>query len=106
MKYAIASKGKSLEAGIDTHFGRCKYIVVYDLKTKGWEFIPNPFEQLDEGVGPLMVEMLHKKGIDKVVSGSFGIRIKELMDSKKMQMIIPKNGEITVSSIIEMIDHS
>jgi predicted Fe-Mo cluster-binding NifX family protein len=106
MKYAITSQGKSLEARIDSHFGRCKYIVIYDRETLGWEFIPNPFEQLDEGVGPMMVEMLHKKGISKVISGSFGIKIKELMDSKHMQMIIPQNDEITVSTVIEMIDNS
>jgi len=105
MKYAITSRGKSLEAMIDAHFGRCEYIVIYDLDTGGWEFIPNPFKQLDEGVGPMLVEMLHEKGVDKVVSACFGIKIKELMDSKHMQMIIPKNPEITVSSIIHMIDN-
>lgn len=104
MKYAITSKGKSLEATMDSHFGRCEYIVIYDPETRGWEFIPNPYKELDEGVGPLLVEMLDKKGIKKVVSGSFGINIKELMDSKHMQMIIPRNDEITVGSIIELIE--
>ena len=106
MKYAITSQGNSLEANIDTHFGRCEYVVIYDRETGGWEFIPNPFKQLDEGVGPLLVEMLHEKGIQKIVSGSFGIKIKDLMDSKHMQMIIPKDNDITVATIIEMIDYS
>lgn len=106
MKYAITSQGKSLEARIDTHFGRCEYIVIYDTETRGWEFIPNPFKQLDEGVGPLLVEMLDEKEIKKIVSGSFGIKIKELMDSKFMQMIIPKENDISVASVIERIDNS
>lgn len=106
MKYAITSQGNSHEARIDKHFGRCEYIVTYDLETRGWEFIPNPFKQLDEGVGSLLVEMLHKKGIQRIISGSFGIKIKDLMDSKHIQMIIPKNTEITIRSIIDMIDNS
>ena len=106
MKYAITSQGNSLEAKIDSHFGRCEYIVTYDTDTRGWEFIPNPYKQLDEGVGPLLVELLHEKGINKIVSGSFGIKIKDLLDSKLIQMIIPKHDEITVSSHIKMIENS
>jgi predicted Fe-Mo cluster-binding NifX family protein len=105
MKYAITSRGKSLNARIDAHFGRCEYIVIYDLETKGWEFLPNPYKELDEGVGPLLVEMLHEKGISRIVSGSFGINIKDLLDSKHIQMIIPKDDKISVSSIIEMVEN-
>lgn len=106
MKYAITSRGNSLEASVDVHFGRCEYIVIYDTVTRGWEFIPNPFKQLDEGIGPLLVEMIHKKGVQRIVSGSFGIKIKDLMDSKRIQMIIPKNTEISVNSIIDIINSS
>ena len=104
MKYAITSQGKSLEARIDMRFGRCEYIVIYDLDSGGLEFIPNPFNEYDEGVGPMLVELLYEKGICKIVSGSFGIMIKELMDSKQIQMIIPKDTEITIGSIVDMID--
>lgn len=105
MRYAITSKGKSLAARVDKHFGRCRYIVIYDSETGGWEFVPNPFKQLDEGAGPLLVKLLNDKGIYKVVSGSFGIKIKGMMDSKHMQMIIPGNDDITVSSIINFIEN-
>jgi len=103
MKYAIASRGKSLEARIDKHFGRCEYIVIYDDGTGGWEFLPNPYKELDEGVGPMLVELLYEKGISRIVSGSFGQNIKDLVDSKHIQMIIPKDDSVTVSTIIEMI---
>lgn len=106
MKYALTSTGESLEARIDKHFGRCRYVVIYDTETGGWEFIPNPFKHLDEGAGLMLVDLLYKKGIYKVVSGSFGIKIKELMDSKQMQMIIPRNDDIPVISIIELINHN
>ncbi len=106
MKFAITSSGKSLDSRIDSHFGRCEYIVIYDPETGGWEFIPNPYKEMDEGVGPLLVEMLYGKGIQKIVSGSFGIKIKDLMDSYHIQMIIPNSDNITVASIIKMIESS
>lgn len=103
MKYAVTSRGKSIDAVIDRRFGRCEYIVTFETETKTLEVFPNPFKDEDEGVGPALVGLLHEKGVQKIVSGSFGIRIKELMDSKHIQMIIPQEVELTVASVIELI---
>lgn len=106
MKYAITSRGESPDDYIDIQFGRCAYIVLYEPATGGWECIPNPYKDLDEHVGPKLVEMLSDKGVTRIVAGSFGKKIKDLMDSKKIQMIIPKSNEVTVQSIIETISQN
>jgi predicted Fe-Mo cluster-binding NifX family protein len=103
MKYAVTSTGNTLEAGIDRRFGRCAFIVTYDTDSKALEFFPNPFRNEEEGAGQALVALLNEKGVQKIVSGSFGIRIKDLMDSRKMQMIIPRDGDHTVSSVIDLI---
>lgn len=104
MKYAVTSSGKTIESSIDLSFGRCEYIVTYDTETKTISSFPNPFKNEDEGVGPALVEFLHNKGVQKVISGSFGIKIKDLMDSKHIQMIIPKEEDLTVASVIDLIE--
>lgn len=104
MKYAITSRGKSTDASIDRRFGRCAYVVTFDADTKALEFLPNPFKNEDEGVGPLLLDLLDEKGVKKVISGSFGIKIKDLMDSKHMQMIILKDEDMTVASVIDLIE--
>ena len=103
MKYAITSKGYTLEDAVDKRFGRCEYIVTYETDSKTMEFFPNPFREKDEGVGPMLVDLVHSKGVEKIVSGSFGIKIKSLLDSKHIQMIIPNRPGITVGEIIETI---
>ncbi len=104
MKYAVTSIGKSFESAIDRRFGRCAYIVTFETETKTIVSFPNPYKDKDEDVGPALVGLLHEKGVQKVISGSFGIRIKDLMDSKHIQMIIPKDGNLTVASVIDLIE--
>jgi predicted Fe-Mo cluster-binding NifX family protein len=103
MKYAVTSTGNTLESAIDRRFGRCAFIVTFETDTKAMEFFPNPFKNEDEGAGQALAAMLFEKGVQKVISGSFGIRIKDFMDSRKIQMIIPREGDHTVASVIDLI---
>ncbi len=105
MKVAITSTGNTLESTIDPRFGRCSYFVIYDLKTKSLEFIPNPNKDADEGAGPASVQLVAVKGVSKIVSGEFGMKIKSLLDSLKIQMVVYKNTEKKISEIIEMLNH-
>jgi predicted Fe-Mo cluster-binding NifX family protein len=103
MKFAITSKGYTLEDKVDKRFGRCDYIVIYDTGNRSMEFLPNPFRENDEGVGPMLVDLVHSRGVEKIISGSFGIKIKPLLDSKRIQMIIPNKPGISVGDIIATI---
>ena len=104
MKYAISSRGKKIADTLAPRFGRCDCIVIYDSETKSIEFLPNPYKDLEEGVGPKVVEILCSKGVNRIISGSFGLKIKSLLDSKRIQMIIPDRSDLTVGDIIELID--
>jgi predicted Fe-Mo cluster-binding NifX family protein len=105
MKIAITSTGNSLESTIDQHFGRCKYFVIYDDNSKSVEFIPNTAKESDEGAGVAAVELIASKNAKKIVSGEFGIKIKALLDSLKVQMIVVKQPDKKVSDIITMLNH-
>lgn len=105
MKIAITSTGNSLESTIDQRFGRCSYFVIYDTETKGLEYIPNPNKDAAEGAGPASLQLLASRDVKKIVSGEFGIKIKPLMDSLKIQMIIIKEPEKTIEKIISMFNN-
>jgi predicted Fe-Mo cluster-binding NifX family protein len=104
MKYAITSSGYTLESPVENRFGRCAYIVTYDTESKVMEFIPNPFKEDEEDVGPQLVELVLSREVEKIVSGSFGIKIKPLLDSRRVQMIIPMRQGVTVGEIITSIN--
>jgi predicted Fe-Mo cluster-binding NifX family protein len=104
MKVAITSSGSDLQSKIDRRFGRCKYFVIYDTITKSLEFIPNPNINAEEGAGPASVKIIAEKEVGKVISGEFGIKIKPLLDSLKIQMISFKDTDKSIQEIISLLD--
>ncbi|MCF8381751.1 MAG: hypothetical protein K9H49_19415 [Bacteroidales bacterium] len=105
MKIAITSTGISLESTIDPRFGRCAFFVIYDTATHAIEFIPNPNKDAEEDVGPLSVKLVESRNVSKIVSGEFGVKIKSLLDSLKIQMIVLKDPKKQIKDIIKMLNH-
>lgn len=105
MKIAITSTGNSLETNIDKRFGRCAYFVIYDTESKAIEFFPNPNKDKEEGAGPASVQLVASRNVNKIVSGEFGIKIKSLLDSLKIQMIVLKEPDKKIKDIIELLNH-
>jgi predicted Fe-Mo cluster-binding NifX family protein len=69
------------------------------------EFIPNPNINAENGAGPASVQLVASRNVSKIVSGEFGMKIKSLVDSLKIQMIVVKEPNKKVSDIIEMLNH-
>jgi predicted Fe-Mo cluster-binding NifX family protein len=103
MRIAITSTGNTLDSLLDKHFGRCSYFVVYDTDSKAMEFIPNPFKDLDEGAGTSSVELVNSRKVSKIISGEFGMKIKPLLDSLKIQVIVIKEPERKINEIIDLL---
>jgi predicted Fe-Mo cluster-binding NifX family protein len=103
MKVCITSTGNTLESKLDERFGRCAYFVIYDTESKATEFIPNPHKDLESGAGPAAVQLVASRGVSKIVAGEFGMKIKSLLDSLKIQMIVFKKPEHKIQEIINML---
>ena len=104
MNIAITSIGDSLDSNLDTHFGRCAYFIFYDTESKEYEFCPNENEDADEKAGFAAAHLIKTKGVEKVISGIFGIKIKSLMNNAGIQMITFQK-EIKVRKIIKLLNH-
>lgn len=104
MKIAITSTGNSLDSSMDQRFGRCSYFVIYDTDNKGIEFIPNPNKEAEEGAGTASVNIVASRKVEKVISGEFGIKIKSLLDSLSIQMIVFKHPERKIREIIDILN--
>jgi predicted Fe-Mo cluster-binding NifX family protein len=105
MKVAISSTGNTLDSNLDLSFGRCAYFVVYDTESRAMEYIPNPYKNAEEGAGTASVHLLASRLVNKIVSREFGLKIKPLLDSLRIQMIVLKQTQITINDIIEMLNH-
>ena len=105
MKIAITSTGNSPESKLDSRFGRCSFFVIYDTVSHSTEFIPNPYNENIEEAGLASVRLISSRGVEKVVSGEFGTKVKSLFDSLKIKLIILKDTEKRISAIIELLNH-
>ncbi|OFY44238.1 MAG: hypothetical protein A2X18_01100 [Bacteroidetes bacterium GWF2_40_14] len=105
MKVAITSTGNSLEAKLDSRFGRCSYFVVYDTESKATEFVPNSNKENIEGAGPASVQLVASRGVKKVVSGEFGAKVKSIFDSLQIQLVVINGHEKTINEIIGLLNH-
>jgi len=106
MKIAITSTGNSLDASLDSRFGRCSYFVIYDTESQSTEFIPNPNKEALEGAGPASVQLIASRGVKKVVSGEFGAKVKNLFDSMQIQLIVLNDTEKKISEVIEILNQN
>ncbi len=104
MKIAITSTGDSPESTLDQRFGRCAHFCIYDTESEQTAFIPNKHRDGREGVGPAAVQLVASHGVQKIISGEFGIKIKSLLDSLGIQMIILKEPEKTIREVIHMLN--
>ena len=105
MKTAIASTGNTLESKVDRRFGRCSYFVIYDDESGSMDFTPNPYKDDEEGAGPAAVQLVVSKLANQIVSGEFGIKIKPLLDSLRIRMIVIQEEDKKISEVIELLNH-
>ncbi|MGV8962295.1 MAG: NifB/NifX family molybdenum-iron cluster-binding protein [Candidatus Saccharimonadaceae bacterium] len=105
MKVAIASNGNTLDSYIDNSFGRCAWFILYDTENGAMEFIPNPNKDMEEHAGQASVELVTSRNVTVIISGEFGIKIKPLLDSMHVQMIVIKDATKRINDIIELLNN-
>ena len=105
MKVAIASQGNTLESNIDSSFGRCSWFIIIDTEDGGMEFIPNTNRDMEEHAGKAAVELVALRNVEMIVSGEFGVKIKPMLDSLHIQMVMIEDSEKRVSDIIALLNN-
>ena len=101
MKIAITSEGNTLNAQINSRFGRCNYFAFYDTDTKQTEFMLNPGKEASGGAGPAAVQFVAQQGAKKIIAGEFGGKTVPLFQSLGIQMV--NASDKTIAEIIEQL---
>ena len=101
MKIAITSEGNTLNAQIDSRFGRSNYFAFYDTDTKQTEFMLNPGKEASGGAGPAAVQFVAQQGAKKIIAGEFGGKTVPLFQSLGIQMVNASGKSI--AEIIEQL---
>src|SRR4030042_7208074 len=72
MKICITSEGKTLNAKVDSRFGRCQYFIFFDTETGDFQVQENPNAQFQGGAGIQSGQLMASKGIKAVLTGNVG----------------------------------
>lgn len=103
MKTLITSSGENNSAAFDKRFGRAAWFCVLDEETKESIFIKNTNTGASNGAGTKVAEQIVSMKVQKVISGDFGPKAKNLLDKFNIQMVILKDDDLTVKEIIEKL---
>ena len=105
MKTVITSSGNSISSPFDRRFGRAAWFCVLDESTNATSFIENYQMDAGNGAGTKAAEKMVEIGIQKVISGDFGPKAKDLLDKFNIQMVIIQDDDLTIDQIIKKLKH-
>ncbi|MBA7552565.1 hypothetical protein ES705_45133 [subsurface metagenome] len=102
-KTVITSSGNKLTSPFDRRFGRAAWYCVYDEKTGESTFYKNENQNASHGAGIKAAEKMVELNVQKIISGDFGPKAKDLLDKFNIQMVIIQDDTITVQEIINKL---
>ena len=103
MRTIISSTGNRLDSRFDLRFGRAGWFCLFDEETGDISFVENEFKNEIQGAGRKVVEKVVGLGADKVISGDFGPKAKDLLNRFNIQMIILPDEDQTIEHIISKL---
>lgn len=105
MKTIITSTGNTTNSDFDKRFGRAAWFCIYDEESKETSFVENQHLNASNGAGIKAAETVAEYDANKVISGDFGPKAKDLLDKLKIQMIIMQDNDLKISDIISKLSN-
>ncbi len=102
MKTVITSGGNTTGASFDKRFGRAAWFCLYDTESGETEFLNNDNKDAGNGAGTKAAEKMVELGVQKVISGDFGPKAKDLLEKFKVQMVILQE-DTTIDTILQKL---
>lgn len=95
MKIAVTSRGQSLNSGVDPHFGRAKWLIIYDLDKATHEVIENEKNmEAAQGAGVQTASLAVSQGVSAVLTGNCGPKAFKVLQTAGVKVYIEVVGTI------------
>ncbi len=92
MKLAISATGNTLDAAVDSRFGRCAWFLFVDTETMAFEAIENKNADAASGAGTGCARLLLERGAEAVISGRVGPNAFEVLKQGGVDIFIAPQG--------------
>jgi predicted Fe-Mo cluster-binding NifX family protein len=103
MLTVITSKGNDKNSMLELRFGRAAWFCIFREETGETEFVKN-MAASQESAGIRAARYIHELGAGKVISGDFGHKAAELLEAKRIQMVLLHGQGLTIGDIIDKLN--
>ncbi|MFP4539558.1 MAG: NifB/NifX family molybdenum-iron cluster-binding protein [Candidatus Paceibacterota bacterium] len=93
MKIAVASVQNDKNSEVSDIAGRAPYYLIFNEELELVGSFENPFAEQRGGAGVAVAKMLAEKGVDMVIAGTFGEKMKATLESEDIEYL-EKNGPV------------
>lgn len=94
-KVLVTSTGEAPDSEIDSHFGRCKFLLVCDPESGEVEkAIANKNAEAQGAAGVSTAQMVTDLGIKKVITGNVGPKAFDALNSAGIEIYIAETGSV------------
>lgn len=101
--FAITSSGKTEKSFLDLRFGKCEYIVLFDVEKNQYSIEENKFLS-ESHSGIKLVDFLKEQGVTTIVTGEVGPMVSERLEKEKLQLVLLHEERIRVDEIMDRIE--
>lgn len=100
--YAITSSGKTEKSFLDVRFGKCEYVVIFDVAKNQYSIAENQFIN-ESHSGIKLVEFLKEQGVNTIITGEVGPMVSAQLEKDKLQLVLLNEERIKVEEIMDRI---
>jgi predicted Fe-Mo cluster-binding NifX family protein len=99
MKICVSASSGSLDANVDSRFGRCPYFVIVDSETMEFNAISNNSSSAAHGAGIQAAQTVANSGVEVVITGNVGPNAFSVLSAAGIKMVTGVSG-----SVIEAVE--
>ncbi len=100
--YAITSTGKTEKSFLDVRFGKCEYLVLFDVEKNQYSISENQFIN-EKHSGIKLVEYLKTQGVTTIITGEVGPMVSTQLEKDKLQLVLLEEERIKVDEVMDRI---
>ncbi len=94
MKICVSASSGSLDANVDSRFGRCPYFVVVDSETLEFTVVANDSTNAAHGAGIQAAQTVANMGVKVVITGNVGPNAFNVLSATGIKIVTGASGSV------------
>ena len=94
MKICVSAFSGSIDADVDSRFGRCPYFVIVNSETMEFNAISNASSSAAHGAGIQAAQTVAKMGVKVVITGNVGLNAFNVLSAAGIKIVTGASGSV------------